>query len=156
MKFKMPNGQFLAKLGEFSLGELLLILRFAAEAPFSRLALRRAQQPLQAWISRTGNVAVDDSSIAKARRLGRIVNFAVSRSVGPENCLVRSLMLAKFLDKQGIPCCIRLGTLKSQPFSVAHAWVEVGGEVANDTAENIARFAEFRPRTNLSDGVTAA
>ncbi len=130
----------LTKLREFRLPELALMARLAIVVPLRRRILRRnGFQPNELTTAGdTGTAAIDT-----ARRLGRIVNIAVSRAAGPENCLLRSLMLLRLLDQRGIAGNVRFGARPDQPFVTAHAWVEVGDEPVNDTRDNIARFSRF-------------
>jgi hypothetical protein len=134
------DGSMLTKLREFHVSELALLARLAIAAPLRRRELRRTGfRPNE--LASLGGAGAED--IAKARRLGRIVNIAVSRAAGPENCLLRSLMLIRLLDRHRIAGIIRLGALPDRPFATAHAWVEVGSEPVNDTLSNIARFVQF-------------
>lgn len=133
------------RLLDFNAGELLLLARLAVEAPFRRRALLRRDLLDLGYQERTGIPNADAATVARARRLGTIVNLAVNRTSGPDNCLLRSTMLSRLLEQRAIAHTVRLGAPRDMPFSLAHAWVEVAGEPVNDTAENIARFAPFLP-----------
>ncbi len=55
-----------------------------------------------------------------------------------DDCLVRSIALARDLAMLGCSSSLCIG-VKSPPFA-AHAWVQIGDHVLNDTAERVARF----------------
>lgn len=79
---------------------------------------------------------------------------AVAMKYGPwrPRCLLRSLVLVRFLARKGIACDVRIGLPADQPgrdlpgeepgFS-AHAWVECDGVVLNDRDDVAARFTPF-------------
>jgi Transglutaminase-like superfamily len=54
------------------------------------------------------------------------------------SCLLDSLVLTGFLLRQGIPCALIIG-VSTKPF-LAHAWVQLGELVLNDTAEHVQTF----------------
>lgn len=54
------------------------------------------------------------------------------------HCLLDSLILSAFLTKCGLPCTFVIG-IATKPF-VAHAWVQCGDAVLNDTTEYIQTF----------------
>ncbi len=139
----MPLQAKIARLSEFTLGEVLLIMRLGIEAPFRRAFLHRGGFPHDALQDGSPAREVDAETRDQAQRLGRIVNIAVSRSTGPDNCLLRSLMLSRLLERRSIAHGVCFGAFPDRPFAIAHAWVEVGGIPVNDTPENVARFARF-------------
>lgn len=53
-------------------------------------------------------------------------------------CLFDSLVLTAFLTKTGVPCTFVIG-VSTKPF-LAHAWVQIGETVLNDTAEHIQMY----------------
>ena len=55
-----------------------------------------------------------------------------------DHCLFDSLVLSAFLTKCRLPCTFVIG-IATKPF-VAHAWVQSGDAVLNDTAEYIQTF----------------
>jgi hypothetical protein len=56
-----------------------------------------------------------------------------------DRCLVDSLILAEFLHRYGYPARLVIA-VHPRPFS-AHAWVQVGDCVIDDTVETVRRFA---------------
>lgn len=59
------------------------------------------------------------------------------------NCLKKSLVLWGLLGRQGINSELRIGVRREEGNFQAHAWVESGGVVLNDTADVRSRFAMF-------------
>jgi hypothetical protein len=91
--------------------------------------------------------------LGEARALARIVGIASRRGPGPDNCLLRSLVLIWFLEHRGISNKLRLGIPREsghcegrEEFS-AHAWVEHAGEPVNDALDTVRRFAALGPRS---------
>ncbi len=54
------------------------------------------------------------------------------------HCLFDSAVLASFLVRRRVTCTLVIG-VSTKPFA-AHAWIEFGPDVLNDTAENIQLF----------------
>jgi hypothetical protein len=54
------------------------------------------------------------------------------------HCLLDSLVLSVFLTKQRVPCTLVIG-VSTKPFA-AHAWVQIGEYVLNDTVEHVQTF----------------
>ena len=62
-------------------------------------------------------------------------------------CLARSLTLCALLERRGERPALRFGVPRDdaqEPFE-AHAWVELDGEVLNDTVDVRERFALLAP-----------
>jgi hypothetical protein len=55
-----------------------------------------------------------------------------------QHCLFDSLVLAVYLTNQAIACTLIIG-VSTKPFT-AHAWVQIGELVLNDTAEHVQTF----------------
>jgi len=72
------------------------------------------------------------TSIDYAKHQGKLVNMAVSAIAGGDNCLLRSVMLGRHLEKAGIAPQIIFGLEKHGLEFKAHSWVEVDGIVVND------------------------
>ena len=62
----------------------------------------------------------------RAAFLGSAVTRLLSHLPLDSRCLIRSLVLARMLDRRGIPSRVVIGVKTGERF-VAHAWVEVGG-----------------------------
>lgn len=64
--------------------------------------------------------------------------MAVRATAGDDNCLLRSVMLARYLAKHGYAPKIIFGMGKDGANFQAHSWVELGGLPVNDR-DNIAQ-----------------
>jgi hypothetical protein len=53
-------------------------------------------------------------------------------------CLFDSLVLSIYLTRGMVPCTFVIG-VANKPF-LAHAWVQIGESVLNDTAEHVHNF----------------
>jgi hypothetical protein len=58
------------------------------------------------------------------------------------HCLLDSLVLSIYLTRRTIPCTLVIG-VSTRPFA-AHAWVQIGECVLNDTAEHVQTFTPIR------------
>ena len=99
-----------------------------------------------AWVT-ADNVKPGEPGVRPALARDTAYALAVAVKYGPwrPRCLVRSMTLAWYLGRKGIPFELKIGVpvglaVKGQriePDFTAHAWVESGGVVLNDR-ENIA------------------
>jgi hypothetical protein len=72
------------------------------------------------------------------------IQEAVSRHLTwHASCLERSLVLWWQLNRRGIAAEMRIGARKEAGRFEAHAWVEVGNVVLNDSGEAHLHFAPF-------------
>jgi hypothetical protein len=97
-----------------------------------RDALPASPQPQQA------------SSSSEARLLARMVAAAARQGVVPGKCLEQSLSLWWLLRRRGIPAQLRIGVRKAQEQFEGHAWIELSGEVLNDSLELYQDYAAFQ------------
>jgi hypothetical protein len=145
----------LAKLKSLSLEDwrLLLTAQWMLWVVALRLRHRGLNQTLQglrAAATDTANAA-GGGRLGEARMLARIVAIASRRGPGPDNCLIRSLVLIWFLEHRGISNELRFGVPRAAGSSEgqdefsAHAWVEHAGEPVNDGPDTIDRFAVLGP-----------
>ncbi len=79
----------------------------------------------------------------EATTLARLVNVASFYSLGPSNCLTRSLYLLWLLRRHGISSDLRIGTRREDGHFEAHAWVEVDGQPVNDAPNISQQFTAF-------------
>lgn len=81
--------------------------------------------------------------IEAARQIARIQE-ATSRHLNSRaSCLEKSLVLWWLLARRGIPAELRIGARKEAGRFEAHAWVEVGSVILNDSSEEHVHFAPF-------------
>jgi hypothetical protein len=106
------------------------------------VSFRRLQSGLaQAFVLRTPRPAPDESDLARAQHLVRLVEISVGHNLFRTSCLDRSLALWSLLRRQGIDADLRIGVRKEGAQFGAHAWIEYQGEVLNDTSDVRERFA---------------
>ena len=105
---------------------------------FTSLQRRAARRPVQ------GSSPLEDPR-EFARAASRLVSAAARRLPLPRNCLRESLVLWWLLQQRSITCELRLGGRRAQERFEAHAWVELQGEVLNDSPDVAMRFAPFQP-----------
>ena len=81
--------------------------------------------------------------IEAARQIARIQE-ATSRHLNSHaSCLENSLALWWLLARRGIPAELRIGARNEAGRFEAHAWVEVGSVILNDSSEAHVHFAPF-------------
>jgi hypothetical protein len=56
-------------------------------------------------------------------------------------CLHQSLALHAWLRRERLPSELRIGVRKSYDELIAHAWIELGGQVVNDGPDRVAEFS---------------
>jgi Transglutaminase-like superfamily len=79
----------------------------------------------------------------EARRVARMVSAAARNGPWRPTCLEQSVVLLWLLARQGIPAQLRIGVRKQPEALEAHAWVESGGVVLNDSADVSERYQPF-------------
>ncbi|HLF31619.1 MAG TPA: lasso peptide biosynthesis B2 protein [Xanthomonadales bacterium] len=82
-----------------------------------------------------------------AQRIARAVGIAACYGPYRANCLKRSLVLTRLLQKRGIEHELKLGAAVQDGDFSAHAWVEHLGVPLNDDPALKDRFNEFRGNT---------
>lgn len=123
---------------------------FEAGGLIVQLAIRlRASgfRAAQAWgRARVGRLA---KTPADSRLTCRQVVHAVDRAAralpGNPNCLVRSLTVWTMLTARGVASELRFGARREGGRTEAHAWVEVDGQVINDSPDVSERFPVLEP-----------
>jgi hypothetical protein len=89
--------------------------------------------------------AITPSDVERARRYARWIDVASRYHAVHARCLHRSLALHQWLQKEGLPSRLRIGVRKEQDDLKAHAWVELGDAVVNDSAIRVADFTPLAP-----------
>jgi hypothetical protein len=125
-----------------------------------RIMLRR--EGLDRWL--TGCPGIDarkpmtPAGRAAIARRARWVNAAARYPLPWARCLQRSLALCIWLERLGYSPVLQIGVRLEGATLSAHAWVEYGGQVINDTPRALAEFAVLRgtdlesPGGSLSQG----
>ncbi len=86
---------------------------------------------------------LDAAGIETAREIARIQDAVCRHVIFHASCLERSLVLWWLLGGRGIPAELRIGARKEAGRFEAHAWVEAGSLVLNDSGETHLHFAPF-------------
>lgn len=117
-----------------------IILRYR---PFQRwrgwLNTALNEQPNQ-----TGNARM----LAKTRRLIRLSEIAARHHWSNMNCLRRSLVQKRLLQRRHIAVSLSIGVCHQGEQFKAHAWLSQQGSILNDTSENIVQYTPM-PLQNL-------
>ena len=134
--------KFLALSG----AEQRVLLAAAALLPLFRAGLRVfGFARLRAWIERAPAGAGKSPSLDELCALGALVNAAAHHTLGPANCLTRSLYRVWRLRREGIDCQLRIGVRLNDGVLDGHAWVECAGVPINDRRDVGAYFSAFHP-----------
>jgi hypothetical protein len=106
------------------------------------LHLRRNRLPvLLDWVRRQQALIRSGYTITHENTMARFASFVWLRTwcyTAQRRCLFDSLILAVYLTRGMIPCTFAIG-VATKPF-LAHAWVQIGDSVLNDTAEHVQDF----------------
>jgi len=81
--------------------------------------------------------------IAQAQKVARIQQAVSRHLIWHASCLERSLALCWQLARRGVAADLRIGARKEAGRFQAHAWVEMGNVVLNDSGEAHLHFAPF-------------
>lgn len=98
---------------------------------------------VHAWVRKTASASGAGVSTESMRAMGRLVNTAAMRTIGPSNCLTRSLVLDWLLHRRGIDSRLRIGVKIDKGSLHAHAWVEFDGAPINDRSDVGQEFLPF-------------
>lgn len=85
----------------------------------------------------------DPPGFETAREIARIQQAVSRHLIFHPSCLEQSLVLWWLAARRGIPAELRIGARKQAGRFQAHAWVELGGLVLNDSEEAHLHFAPF-------------
>lgn len=129
-------------------GDRRLAIETAAALAATRIGLRltglrRWKAALVGMTPRTDSSRSEQPEIALARRIARIQEAVLRHLTWHASCLERSLVLWWQLERRGIAAEIRIGARKEGGRFEAHAWVELGSVVLNDSGEAHLHFAPF-------------
>ncbi len=130
--------------------ERVLILRAMALLPLTEIGLRCFG--FQRWKELIERFSLSPSApqtlpvVLQQEMAGRAVRAVRSVELhGPAtpNCLERSMTLWWLLRRDGVPGELHIGARKEGAKFQAHAWVELGGNVLNDSADVHNHYARF-------------
>jgi hypothetical protein len=77
----------------------------------------------------------------RAQRYAHWLAVAARSHVVEARCLHQSLALHAWLRRERLPSELRIGVRKSYDELIAHAWIELGGQVVNDGPDRVAEFS---------------
>jgi hypothetical protein len=106
--------------------------------------LRRTQSSLQKLGSRHSVAEPRNSErkLAAAMVTSRMVRSAAYHCRPDSTCLERAVALWWLLERQEIPCSLRIGTRKGADKFEAHAWVEFDGQAIDEDDSHL-MYAPF-------------
>jgi Transglutaminase-like superfamily len=127
-----------------------LILRAALILPLTEIGLRlfgfrRWKELIEKFSlpARLPQSLPADLQREKALRAVRAVRSVELHGPTNPNCLERSMTLWWLLRRAGVDGELHIGARKDGGRFEAHAWVEMGGQVLNDSAEVHQHYARF-------------
>jgi hypothetical protein len=130
--------------------ERALILRASVALPLTSLGLRvfgfrRWKELIERFSSPRSTPVASQPSVQLeiARRAVRAIQSAELHGPATPNCLERSVVLWWLLRRDGIVGELHIGARKTGAQFEAHAWVELAGQVLNDTVEVHKHYARF-------------
>jgi len=127
-----------------------LLLRAFALLPLTAMALRLVG--FRRWRAALSRLAPTEPSPAekeaqdsheRAALTARMVRAASREGLRKGNCLEQSLVLWWLLRRQGLAAELRIGVRKQAARFEAHAWVEHGGIVLNDSDHVHQHYSPF-------------
>jgi hypothetical protein len=80
---------------------------------------------------------------ATARRIADSVDAALGLLPVAPTCLRRSVTLLRELNRRGMGAALHIGVRSSAGHVEAHAWLQVGHEIINDSADVVETFARI-------------
>lgn len=132
----------LRRYGSLTDEERWLLLRAFAGLTVVSVELRfRGIRRLSSETGGSSEVArVGPEQLFRARQYFRWVEVASRRHILRTRCLHRSLVLHRWLLRDGLPSQLRIGVRKDDGSLRAHAWVELDGQIVGDSGAHVARF----------------
>lgn len=127
-----------------------LILRAAVILPVTRIGLRVFG--FQRWKEFLEKLSPPEQCAAAlpsgfqfdtAMRAARAVRSAQLHGPANPNCLERSMTLWWILLREGVDSELHIGARKQDAQLEAHAWVELGGRILNDTDDVREDYTQF-------------
>ena len=132
------------KLKYLSLWEFWFLAKAALLLPLTSLGLQlfgyKAVQTVLKLRLPVNSISSDSGTLPKAQKIAKMIRIAAAHGPFGATCLTQSMVLCRFLQRQGIGCDLRLGARVENGDFEAHAWVEVDGVPVNDTEDVRERF----------------
>ncbi len=134
---------------------LLLLTRIGLRV----FGFRRWRELIEQFSLRTRPPRVEEPALMleMAGRTVRAVRAVELHGPARPNCLERSMTLWWLLQRDGIGGALHIGARKNGSRLEAHAWVELGGQVLNDSTDVHNLYARFdAPIAAAAPGAHAA
>ena len=150
MKHKWQKFHCLPRTDQWLLFQAMLLL------PLVALTLRLGGfNRTQAILSRLTSPSPSSQAPApnvtlQAKRIAHLVRLAARHSFIHANCLHQSLALWWLLRRRNIDSQLRIGVRKIEHRLEAHAWIELSGQVLNDSPDVNEHFAPFHEPLDLA------
>ncbi len=142
--------------------ERALIVRAMVLLPLTGIGLRvfgfrRWKELIEQFSPRTRvlSAAKPAAQFEIADRAVRAVRSVELHGPATPNCLERSMTLWWLLRREGIEGELHIGARKSGSRLEAHAWLELGGQVLNDSAEIHSHYARFDAPIAAAEGASS-
>jgi len=134
------------KIRSLSIGDWVDLLRAQWALLLAQMIVRRRRIGSLATPASKASAA-DSTRLPEARRLALAIIRAARFGVFRPQCLVRSVALSRMLEDRGIDgALVRVGVRRANGEFLAHAWVELAGEILGDADDHVGSFV---PLTNL-------
>jgi len=138
---KLRRAAALAPADWLALGRAALVLAFI-RVGLATLGYGRVRGFLD---GRSPATEPGGGDVAELERLALAVDIAARHSPGEVACLPRALTLYRLARGAGAPATLRFGVLRPGDRLLAHAWVEIEGEVLGDRPDIGEGFAPLEP-----------
>jgi hypothetical protein len=130
--------------------QLLLIRAFCALALVDlRCRLRGFQRVIDSLPVAGPRQGPTPDDLRRAQRYAMWLGVAGRYHPIRARCLHQSLVLHDWLIAEGLPAELRIGVRTADRAFLAHAWVELGGEVVSDLPSGV---SEFTPLARVAAG----
>ena len=130
---RLPGAMVLAAQAWIALAQLEFQLR------------RRGFQACLAACSEVGPMAIQNTEVRlRARWYATAIERAARWYPGTARCLQQSLVLHRWMHRDGVETRLQIGVLRDHGTFGAHAWVELDGLILNDRARAVRPFTPLR------------
>lgn len=136
------------KLRELSWSERGYLLFATCALPVVGAGLRLAGfERSVGWLRRSSSRLAEGKPAAAeldwARKRAYLISIAARFSPYRATCLRRSFLLWWTTRRRGLASRLRIGVRRSDDELLAHAWIELEGEILNDRTEVVDTYAVF-------------
>ena len=130
--------------------ERSVLIRSLFLVPVTAMALRTIG--FRRWTSflskfapqKNAGAATPSDVLDSARGIARMVAAAAKEGIVHGKCLEQSIALWWLLLRRRVPAELRIGVRQSGTGLEAHAWVEIQGNIVNDSEDVLNEYVPFR------------